>query len=321
VLSDAGKRAEYDRGGFVGVAGYAPEDLFRGANFEDLFGGLNFGFGGDLFERFFGRQRAGPPRGENIEVNLRVPLERVARGGEEDVRFARTLTCPACHGSGSRPGTAPRECSACRGTGEERVETRKDNIAMYRIKPCPVCNGRGQFNDNPCAECSGLGEVRREERLKVSIPIGVEDGMALRVAGMGQPSREPGGQPGDLYVVVQTAADSLFERSGADLWRIETVGIPDAVLGATLRVPTLEKPVELRIAPGTQPGAVLRLRGKGLPHFGARRRGDLYIRLQVRVPERLTATQRELYERLRTQPGAENAEARQRRDDGARRPA
>jgi molecular chaperone DnaJ len=303
VLSDPQKRAAYDSGGFAGVAGYAPEDLFRGVNFEDLFGGLNFdfGFGGGLFDRFFQRPRAGPPRGANTEVELRVPLERVARGGEEEVRFTRMQACAACHGSGAKAGTSPRACSACGGTGEERVTTRKGNVAMQRISTCSACHGRGQFIDDPCPECSGRGQMQREEHLTVSIPIGVEEGMALRIAGRGEPSPEPAGTVGDLYVVVRTAPDPRFERDGADLWRTELLSIPDAVLGTTLKVPTLSAPVEVRVAPGTQPGAVLRVRGKGLPHFGVKRRGDLYLRVQVEVPQRLTPAERALYERLRAQ--------------------
>ena len=309
MLSDPKKRAAYDSGGFAGVAGYAPEDLFRGVNFEDLFGGLNFdfGFGGGLFDRFFGRRRTGPPRGDNIEVELRVSLERVARGGDEEVRFTRTQPCAACHGSGAKAGTSPRACSACGGTGEERVTTRKGNVAMQRISTCRVCHGRRQFIDHPCSECGGRGQVEREERLTVSIPIGVEEGMALRIAGRGERSSEPMGGTGDLYVVVRTAPDSRFERDGADLWRTESLSIPDAVLGTTLTVPTLNAPVEVRVAPGTQPGAVLRVRGKGLPHFGVKRRGDLYLRLQVEVPQRLTAAERALYERLRAQSHAAQA--------------
>jgi len=306
VLSDPKKRAAYDSGGFAGVAGYAPEDLFRGVDFGDLFGGLNFdfGFGAGLFDRFFRRPQAGPPRGDNVEVELRVPFERVARGGDEEVRFAHTQVCAACHGSGAKAGTSPRACSGCGGTGEERVTTRKGNVAMQRISTCRVCHGRGELIDNPCPECSGRGQTQREERLTVSIPIGVEEGMALRIAGRGEPSREPAGTAGDLYVVVRTAPDPRFERDGADLWHTEVLAIPDAVLGTTLKVPTLDAPVEVRVAPGTQPGAVLRVRGKGLPHFGVKRRGDLYLRLQVEVPQRLTAAERTLYERLRAQARA-----------------
>jgi molecular chaperone DnaJ len=172
---------------------------------------------------------------------------------------------------------------------------------MQRISTCRVCAGRGRLIDHPCPECGGRGEAEREERLTVAIPSGAEEGLALRVPGRGEPSREPAGTPGDLYVIVRTAPDPRFERNGADLWRTEMLAVPDAVLGTTLKVPTLEAPVELRVPAGTQPDAVLRVRGKGLPHFGTKRRGDLHIRVQVAVPQRLSAAERSLYERLRAQ--------------------
>jgi molecular chaperone DnaJ len=306
VLSDPQKRRQYDARGFAGVAGFSDEDLFRGVDFGDLFGGLNFdfgGLGGGLFERFFGRRRAGPPRGANIEVELEIPLERVASGGEEKVRYVRPVACPACGGSGAKAGTKPRRCDACQGTGRKKEERRRrgreGEVLVQSFSICPACEGRGEVIDTPCPECGGRGVVRREESLTVNVPVGVEEGMALRIAGHGMPSEEKGGVPGDLFVIVRSAPDVRFERAGADLWRMEEVTIAEAVLGTTRDVPTLDKAVEVTIPAGTQPDAVLRLAGKGLPEFGARGRGDLYLRLRVRVPGRLSAAERELYERLR----------------------
>lgn len=301
VLSDPKKRAEYDARGHAGVAGFTPEDLFGGINFEDIFAGfapgLDFG-GGSLFERLF-RRRAGPRPGANIEVALEIPLERVMSGGEEEVRISRPATCPSCQGSGARAGTQPRSCEKCGGSGR-LVKTRQEGgVSIQQITTCPDCLGKGQFIDHPCPACGGTGETTSDETLKVKIPVGAEDGMALRIPGHGLPSPEPGGVPGDLYVMVRTAPDPRFERHGANLWRYEAIELTDAVLGTSQTVPTLDGEISVKIPPGTQPDSVLRLAGKGLPAFGGGRRGDLYLRLTVRVPEKLSAKERRLYEELR----------------------
>jgi len=311
VLSDPKKRAEYDARGFAGVAGYSPEDLFGGIDFGDIFGDLgfdlDFGFGGGgLFERLFGRRRAGPVRGQDLQVEMVLPLETIARGGEETVRYARPVSCPRCHGSGAEPGTAPRTCPACGGSGR-KVVTRDEQrgeaaIRFQQVMVCPGCGGRGTMIDKPCRECRGEGRVEKDEDLKVSIPAGAEEGMALRIPAHGLPGPDPKGPPGDLYVIVTSAPDARFVRSGADLWRGETLAVADAVLGTALKVPTLDGTVEVTVPPGTQPGEVLRLRGKGLPVFGARGHGDLNLRIEVKIPERLTAEERALYEKLRAPP-------------------
>ncbi|MBI4756544.1 MAG: DnaJ domain-containing protein [Betaproteobacteria bacterium] len=302
VLSDPNKRAGYDAGGHAGMGHFSPEDLFGGIDFEDLFsglGGLGAGLGGGLFERFFRHHRAGPPRGEDLQVLLSVPLATVARGGEETVRIARPTACTACHGTGARAGTAPRPCEACHGSGRQVKSGQEGGVRFQQVTTCPACQGRGSFIDQPCPECHGSGRVEREETLKLRIPAGIEDGTALRVAGHGMPGPEEGGVPGDLLVVVHAAPDPRFQRAGADLWRVEELLLTDAVLGAERSVPTLDGPVAVTVPHGTQPDAVLRLRGRGLPRPGDGRHGDLLLRLRVRVPEKLTAEERSLYERLR----------------------
>lgn len=299
VLGDPKKRAEYDARGFAGVAGFSPEDLFGGVDFGDLFGGLGLGQG--LFDRFFGgRRRTGPRAGANLEVEIAVPLERVVSGGEEMVDVLRAQPCPICQGSGAKPGTSPRRCEQCRGTGQEVVSQAERGVRLRTITTCRLCAGSGRVIDSPCTDCDGHGQVERHERIAVRLPKGVEEGMVLRVPGRGLPSRERGGVPGDLFVVIRTVADPRFERRGADLWRSETIEVVDAVLGSTLEVPTLEGPTKVQVRPGTQPGAILRLRGKGLPEFGHAGRGDLYLRLSVHVPERLSAGERDIYQQLRS---------------------
>lgn len=302
VLSDPSKRAEYDQRGFAGVADFSAEDLFGGIDFADLFGGLGFDFdldGGGLFDRFFRRRRAGPARGANLEIELTVPLERVVEGGEETVRFAGPHICPTCRGARTKPGTQPRACIACKGTGQQVRSRREGDVSFRQITVCPVCKGEGSLIDAPCPDCNGRGMAERAEALRVMIPAGIEEGMALRIPGHGLPSPQPGGAAGDLFVLVHTAPDARFERRGADLWREEILEVADAALGTQLDIPTLEGHATVKVPPGTQPGELLRLRGKGLPEFGGGRRGDLYLRLQVRVPEDLSHEERELYERLR----------------------
>jgi molecular chaperone DnaJ len=303
VLNDPQKRAAYDAGGHAGVAGYSPEDLFGHINLQDifgadLFGDYGFGLGGSLFDRMFGR-RAGPPRGADLEMVVEVPLERVLQGGSEAIRLARLAQCASCKGTGAKAGTQPRSCDKCKGSGKEVRRQGRGGVVVQQISACPACLGRGVVVDSPCPDCAGRGRAERTEALTVTIPAGIEDGTALRVVGHGQPSDDPAGQPGDLFVIVQTARDRRFARSGADLWREETVSVADAALGATLTVPTLEGKAAVKLPPGTQPDATLRLRGKGLPRFQGRGRGDLFIRIRVQVPEKLSREERELYERLR----------------------
>jgi len=301
VLSDPKKRQDYDARGHAGVAGFSPEDLFGGIDFDDLLGGFGLGFDlgrGGLFERLF-RRHTGPQRGANIEAELVLPLERVLTGGEETVHVSRPVTCQACKGSGAKPGTEPRLCSDCGGSGQEVKSEQRSGVSIQHITTCPACGGQGRFIDAPCADCGGSGEKQDREALTVRIPVGVEEGTALRIPGHGMPRPEAGGLPGDLFVIVRTAPDARFERHGANLWRYETVELPDAVLGTSKTAPTLDGDVTVEIPPGTQPDAVLRLRGKGLPEFGGGKRGDLFLRIGLHVPEKLSAKEKQLYRQLR----------------------
>ena len=303
VLSDSKKRADYDAQGFSGVGDVSQQDIFSGINFDDIFGGLNFGFGlGNPFEAFFHRHRSGPAHGANIEVDLYVSLERVASGGEEKIQLNIPATCQACHGVGTKDGVAPKTCSACGGSGQVTQSRRekKEHVLIQQITICQACNGSGSIIEHPCQECHGSGQTEKAETLTVKIPQGIEEGMALRIPGKGMPSREAGGNAGDLLVVVRSRRDPRFERDGADLVRLETITLVDAVLGTTLKVPTLDGSASVTIPPGSQPGAILRLKDKGLPEFASKHRGVMYLRIDVKVPEQLSHEERELYERLRT---------------------
>ena len=292
------------------MAGFSEQDLFQSVDFNDLiggfgidFGGLHGGIGGSLFEGLFGRRRKGPKRGENIEVELRIPLAQVVSGGEAKVRLERSFPCTSCKGSGAKAGTKPRTCPDCKGSGRRISSNRRHDgpaqVRVQHISDCTTCSGRGQLIDEACAACHGSGKTVVEEALTVNVPVGADEGLALRVPGYGQPAPAEGAAPGDLFVVVRTLEDPRFERDGADLWHTEQISVPEAVLGTTRQVPALDQAAEVTIASGTQPGTVLCLAGRGLPCFGGQRRGDYFVRLQVAVPTKLGPRERDLYEQLR----------------------
>lgn len=303
VLSDPKKRSQYDAHGASAVAGFSHEDLYGGINFEDLFGDLGFdfsGFKGTQFNDFFGTHRSNrTPHGPNQEIELRVPLERVASGGEEVLRYTRDVRCSACQGSGARPGTAPRQCPTCQGTGEKVQDRNDGGISFRHITTCPECSGRGMLIDQPCTDCNGAGRQEREAALKLQIPAGMDEGTVLRVPGHGAEGKAPDSAAGDLYVVVRSQADPRFERRGTELLRTETVEIADAVLGTSLEVPTLAGRARVEVPPGTQPDTLLRLPGKGLPEASGHRHGDLVVQIRVRIPESLSVEELRLYRRLR----------------------
>ena len=228
-----------------------------------------------------------------------VPLNKIITGGEEEVHLSHPRTCQSCSGSGAETGTEPRICATCNGSGNFINTRQEGNVSYQEIRPCSDCGGRGKFIDTPCSKCSGTGIVDEFETLTVNIPVGAEEGMALRIPAHGRPSPTPDGEPGDLLVIVRTAYDARFKRSGADLWHSKTIELVDAVLGTEVKIETLEKSVTVTIPQGTQPNSVLRISEKGLPNFGETKRGDIYLRLDVHIPESLSQEERELYSRLR----------------------
>jgi len=304
VLSDPKKREEYDNRGFAGVSGFSQEDLFGGINFDEIFAGAGFGldlggFGGGIFDGFFKRGPQGPSRGEDIRIQVVVPLQKIITGGEEEVRISHPRSCPSCKGTGAASGTEPRVCKSCNGTGNLISTRQEGNVSYQEIRPCPECGGRGKFIDTPCEKCSGTGMIDEPETLTVKIPVGAEEGMVLRIPAHGRPSPTPDGVAGDLLVIIRTAYDERFKRAGADLWHSKEIDLIDAVLGAQIEIPTLETPVTVTVPQGTQPNAVLRIGEKGLPHFAEMKRGDIYLRVNVHIPESLSEEERTLYTRLR----------------------
>jgi molecular chaperone DnaJ len=299
VLSDPAKRADYDAKGFAAVGDVSQQDFYSNINFDDLFGGLNLDFG--HFGSFFGHKRSRPQQGANIEVNLKVSLERIANGGNETLKLSRPAICSTCQGTGAKGRHPPRKCDTCGGSGRVSSSTRKDkeHVFIQQISTCPVCKGHGQIIEHPCPECHGSGQGSRHETLSIKIPRGAEEGMALRISGKGMPAPENRGNPGDLFVIVHTDDDPRFERNGKDLHHRQTIMVTDAVLGTKLDVETLNGSARVTVPPGTQPESILRLKGKGLPEFGSERHGDMYLQLSVKIPTTLSAEEHKLYERLR----------------------
>ena len=287
VLSDPDKRAHYDR------FGTAPGTAAGGGGFESGFGSLFE----DIFDNFFagatgGRgRRSRATRGEDLQYEMKITLEEAAVGVETKVQIPRLERCETCAGSGAEPGTRRTPCETCHGRGEVRMSHGFLTVA----RPCPRCGGEGQINKSPCKTCRGEGRQRAERALSVKIPPGIDDGMQLRLAGEGSGGLN-GGPPGDLYVLVRIREHAVFARHGADLLTDLPLTFPQLALGAEIDVPTLNGSDRLKIAAGTQPNQVLRLRGKGMPRLRERGHGDACYRVVLEVPQKLNARQREALE-------------------------
>ena len=298
VLSDPQKRQTYDQLGHAGFdQRYSSEDIFRGADFDSVFRDMGFG---DIFRTFFGGGGFGGERinrGQDLAVDLQITLEEAASGTEKEIEIPRTEKCDVCGGSGARPGTSPRVCPTCGGSGQVQ-NMRKSGFATYvQVGVCPTCKGKGMLIDSPCPNCHGTGRVRRRRKITVKVPAGIDEGNQLRLRGEGEMASQDG-EAGDLYVVIHVRQNPQFIREGDDLWHVAMISFPQAALGADISVPTLEGPATVKIQPGTQVGATITLKGKGMPHFRAYGRGDLHVRVGISVPERLTSQQKALLEQL-----------------------
>ncbi|HWD76518.1 MAG TPA: molecular chaperone DnaJ [Solirubrobacteraceae bacterium] len=298
VLSDADRRATYDRYGHEGVrsGGYAPN--FEGfGSVADIFEAF-FGGGGGGFSSVFGGGRpGGPAQGGDVAVSAEIKLEQAAHGAAVEVAYDAVSRCEHCQGNGAEPGTPIEGCPKCGGTGQLRAVSRTPFGQVVRAAVCDMCGGEGRVPKNPCHVCGGRG--RKVERVKVSVdvPAGIDDGQRIRISGRGH-AGEHGGVAGDLYVQVRVREDPRFVRHEDDLVTVVDVAAPLAALGTVVEVPTIEGPTELEIPAGIQPNETLVIRGKGMPALRGRRHGDLRVVVNVVIPRHLKREQKELFEQL-----------------------
>ncbi|MFL6363160.1 MAG: molecular chaperone DnaJ [Nitrososphaeraceae archaeon] len=315
VLSDDEKRKRYDTYGHVGS-----EEVFRGseANFDEIFKDMGFGGGfRDIFEQIFGSRTGfgggvnrgdpfgfgfsfggGRRKGQDLLYDLELSFEEVLRGRKEELELPKLEKCNSCGGSGAAAGTKPRKCSVCDGQGQTRRIYSQNRFSTFvSLEPCRTCQGQGEIIDKPCNVCNGSGNLKKNKKIKLEIPAGVEDGMTLQLSGEGQPSEN--GPPGDLLVRIHVKPHPLFERleDGHMLYNLN-LKFTDLALGTDVRVPTLDGQEKLRIPQGTQPNTILKIKGKGLPRYGAYGRGDLLARINVKIPTKLDDRQKLLLKEL-----------------------
>ena len=298
VLSDGDRRRTYDAYGHEGLktGGYAPhfEDF---GSISDLFGAF-FGAGG--FDAAFGhgRQgRGGAMQGGDVAVAAPIELADAAHGTRVEVAYDATVLCETCRGNGAEPGTPIVACPTCHGSGQTQKVARTRFGQLVRTAICDTCGGDGRVAESPCRTCAGRGMEARRQKVEVDVPAGIADGQRIRISGRGH-AGERGGPNGDLYVVVRVREDERFLRDAEDLITVVDVAAPLASLGTTIDVPTLDGPVPVDIPAGTQPGEQILLRGRGMPPLGRGRTGDLRVVVNVAIPRRLTAEQRDLLEQL-----------------------
>ena len=300
VLSDPEKRQMYDLGA-------DPRGPGGGSPFGPGQGGFGFG---DIMDAFFGggQQRGPKPRvrrGQDALIKVTVDLAEAAFGVVKEIQVDTALVCPTCTGTGSATGYEPTECSMCRGRGEIQSVQRSFLGQVMTSRPCPQCQGYGTVISHPCAECSGDGRVRTRRSLKVKVPAGIDDGTRIQLSGEGEVG--PGGGPaGDLYVEVTTRPHPVFQRTGDDLHCSVTLPMTVAALGTVLPLETLDGTEDVEIRPGTQPGHVVTLRARGVPHLRSSGRGDLLVHIDVQTPAKLDARQEELLREFAALRGEEH---------------
>lgn len=291
VLSDPERRQRYDAFGHAGLEGVLAPDFAAG-----------FGAFTDLFDSFFGtdlrRRRRGPARGADVRIELDIDLLEAVHGGERRVRVPREDVCGRCRGERAEPGTARARCGTCGGAGEVRSVRSSLFGRIVNVSTCPACDGAGETIPTPCRQCGGSGREEVVQDLTITVPPGIDDGQQLRVSGRREAGAR-GGETGDLYVRVRVLPHPLFERRGPHLTYELRLSPALAALGGDVEVPTVDGAERLRIPPGTQHGAVLRLRGKGVPRLGGGARGDQLVVASIVVPTKLSARERKLWQELR----------------------
>lgn len=302
VLSDDQKRAAYDRYGHAGLNGFGGAPDFSNIDLSDLFGdlfGFDFGFG-----RSRGRTRTRPRQGSHIQYVLDLDFEEAVFGVEKEIEITRDEVCSRCDGNKAEPGTSPIKCSTCNGAGEVRQARQTMFGSMVQVTTCPTCGGSGETISTPCKQCSGRGIERQTRTKTVEVPAGVDNGTQIRMSGEGQPGIH-GGPPGNVYLIVKVKPHKYFRRKEDDILLNLDINIAQAALGADVEIPTVDGNAILTIPVGTQPGKVLRMREKGVPHLRSKGRGDQLVIINVEIPTKLSKEQRQLMEQLAESLGTE----------------
>lgn len=295
VLSDPEKKSRYDQFGHAGVdpnfgAGGGGNPFGGGfGDFGDIFGDIfgNFGFGGG------GARRNGPKRGRDIHKTIEITFEEAAFGCKKTLNIEKMEACKTCNGTGAKPGTSPKTCSRCGGSGQVTTQTRTPLGYIRNVTACPDCGGSGQVIDSPCPDCSGRGKVRAKKTIELNVPEGINEGQTLQIGGAGEPG-EKGGPSGNLLVTIRIKKHDIFVRRENDVYINIPITFVQAALGASIKVPTISGVVEYDIPAETQSGSTFRLRGKGIPYLHGKNRGDQYVTVEVETPKNLTQHQKEL---------------------------
>ena len=295
VLSDPEKRAKYDQ---LGHAAFDQTAGAGGAGGYGGFGGFDFG---DIFSSFFGgssmggdsARRNGPVQGDDLEVNVTLDFKEAIFGCKKEISYNRTERCAQCNGTGAAQGTSPEVCTTCRGSGQVRQSQRTPLGVFQTTRVCPECRGKGKIIRTPCSACRGSGFKVAKKKLVVTIPAGIDNGQNVVIRSKGDDGAN-GGAAGDLYISVTVRPDPVFERRGNDVHCEVPVTFVEAALGGDIIVPTIDQPVKYHVPGGTQPGAIFRLKGQGMPRLRGIGRGDLYVTLNIEVPKKLTEKQRQM---------------------------
>ncbi len=304
ILSNTEKRAQYDQYGHEGMGQ-------GGGGFGGFGGGAGFG---DIFEDIFdmfggqggGGRRQGPSKGADIRYGMDITFEEAAFGVEKEIKIDRTENCSTCSGTGAKPGTNKKTCDKCGGAGQVRFTQNTPFGQIMRTAACDECGGSGEKIETPCSSCSGTGKERKTKTLNIKVPAGVDTGSVISLRGEGEPG-EKGGPHGDLYIYIDVAPHKIFEREATNLYCEVPISFSQATLGADLKVPSLEGQLKYTIEPGTQTGTTFRLKGKGVPNVRNGKKGDLYVKVKVEIPKKLTDKQRELIEELARESGEESS--------------
>ncbi len=309
VLSDPQKRAQYDRFGHVGPEQGFDFDIRDFRRAREAFD--EFGFGrstfDEIFDLFFGeglrtsrtraRRKSRALRGEDLEYRLQLSLEDVAFGTKLRITVPRYVGCDRCSGSGVEPGAKVEVCPSCRGSGQVEYSYQTMLGSFVNVRACERCGGTGEIIKEPCSKCHARGRVKEKSKISITVPAGVDTGSRLRLAGEGN-AGQTGGPPGDLYIIVEVKPHHTFERKEDDIYCEIPISFTQAALGTKVEVATLDGAEGIKVPPGTQPGTIFRLKGKGIPHLRGPGRGDQFVRVKVTIPTSLTREQKHLLQEL-----------------------